>query len=93
MDLDTKYEEFKDYIHTQFSTREKYIILANYLFEMLREITKEDDDKTNEVVYFYEDLLDYNYVAEYLRYNPRHEALLLAHAAHTILFLSTLEDK
>lgn len=93
MDLDTKYEEFKDYIHTQFSTREKYIILANYLFEMLREITKEDDDKTNEVVYFYEDLLDYNYVAEYLKYNPRHEALLLAHAAHTILFLSTLEDK
>lgn len=65
---------------------EKYIILANYLFEMLREITKEDDDKTNEVVYFYEDLLDYNYVAEYLRYNPRHEALLLAHAAHTIYF-------
>ena len=93
MDLDTKYDGLKDYINTHFSSREKYIILANYLFEMLREITKEDDDKTNEVVYFYEDLLDYNYVAEYLRYNPRHEALLLAHAAHTILFLSTLEDK
>jgi hypothetical protein len=92
MDLDTKYDGLREYIDTNFSTREKYIILANYLFEMLREVTKEDDDKTNEVVYFYEDLLDYNYVAEYLHYNPRDEVLLLAHSAHTILFLSTLGD-
>lgn len=92
MNLDTKYEEFKDYINTQFSTREKYIILANYLFEMLREVTKEDDEINNEVIYFYQDLLDYNYVAEYLRYNPRDPVLLLAHSAHTILFISTLEE-
>ena len=89
MDLDTKYEDLKYLLDAQFSTKEKYVVLANYLFSLIEEKAN-DEDVT---VYVYEDLLDYNYVAEYLRYNPRDEILLLAHSAHTILFLSTLEKE
>lgn len=92
MDLATKYEDMKYLIDSQFSTKEKYVVLANYLFSLVKELSNDEEDEEKSFKYDYNDLLDYNYVLEYVKYNSREEVLLLAHSAHTILFLSNLED-
>lgn len=94
LSLETKYEDFQYYVDSQFSSKEKYTILANYLFSLVETIlARDEEDDLNKAIYQYNDLLDYNYVLEYLRYNPRDEVLLLAHSAHTLLFLNSMETK
>lgn len=92
MNLDTKYEDVKYLLDSQFSTKEKYVVLANYLFSLVKELSNNEEDEERLFKYDYNDLLDYTYVLEYVRYNSKEEVLLLAHSAHTILFLSNLEE-
>lgn len=92
MNLDTKYEDVKYLLDSQFSTKEKYVVLANYLFSLVKELSHNEEDEERLFKYDYNDLLDYTYVLEYIRYNSKEEVLLLAHSAHTILFLSNLEE-
>lgn len=91
-DLETKYNDFKKFFDNQFSSKEKYTILANYLFQLVKDLARDEDD-LNSALYHYPDLLDYNYVMEYLQHNPRDEVLLLAHSAHTLLFLNGIETQ
>lgn len=88
MTLETKFENLKNEIDSQFSPNEAYLVLANYLLTVLATMSNTaDSEDVNNHKYDYDDLLNYNYVLEYLKYNPREEALVLAHAIHSLLFL------
>lgn len=92
MQLEAKYEEVKKHFDEVFQTSEVYVVLANYLLTVLSTLsTTEENKDTSNFKYAYKDLLDYNYVLEYLKYNPTDETLVLAHTIHSLLFLHTLE--
>lgn len=81
MTLESSYPIFLDSL-SKYDKNEAYTLIANYFFENLR-----SELDAGSYQYSFEDLLDFNYVKEYLAYSPSDKILLLARTAHTILFL------
>lgn len=86
MDINEKYSKLSDELALSFSSSETFLVFANYLVTILNEKSKNSR-------YSSEDLMNYTYVLEYLRYNPRDEVLILAHTVHSLLFLYQNEGK
>lgn len=81
--IDEKYVDLSDYLSSNFTEHSDiFLVFANYLLVILNQIVDEGLSK-----YSAEDLLNYNYVLEYIRYNPRDSVLLLAQTIHSLLFL------
>lgn len=80
MNIEEKYEKVSKEVSELLNTPETFLVFANYLLIILNEKSKDSR-------YDADDLMNYPYVLEYLRYNPRDELLVLAHTIHSLLFL------
>lgn len=80
MNIEEKYEEVTTHVADLLNTSETFLVFANYLLVILNEKSKDSR-------YDVDDLMNYPYVLEYLRHNPRDELLVLAHTIHSLLFL------
>lgn len=90
MSLEANYSELKETLST-FKEDELYLLLANYLFDKVKD--KSNTDKTDKrFKYLFDDLLDYNYLKEYLDSDPDNSTLILAKIAHILLSIGGSSD-
>lgn len=84
--IELAFEKFSSMLVAQhYSSEEIFLYFSNYLLPILKEETEKNRD------YIYEDLLDYNYVLEYLNYKPDDPILILAQIIHYMLHLYNLK--